>query len=99
MAMFVGILRGSRKTPPAPATNDRLTSGRPNAAVRDATTRSQASVISHPPASAGPSTAAITGLVRTLRANPANPPRAVERPPPDPAAMALRSAPALNTGH
>ena len=79
MAMLSGILRPSRNRPPAAATSDRFTSGMPNVAVVDATTRSQASTISVPPARAGPSTAAITGLVRSRWTKPANPPRFVDR--------------------
>ena len=63
MATLRGSFRGSRNRPPAPATRPRFTSGTPNVALSDATTRSQASTSSVPPASAGPSTAAITGLV------------------------------------
>ena len=44
------------------ATRDRLTSGRPKEALGDATTRSHARTNSQPPATAGPSTAAITAL-------------------------------------
>src|SRR5487761_1569456 len=52
----------SLSRPPAPAARPRVTSGRPNCASSLATTRSQASTSSNPPASAYPSTAAITGL-------------------------------------
>ena len=52
MATWYGIRRGSRSSPPAAATRPRLTSGRPNFAVSAATTRSQDSAISQPPASA-----------------------------------------------
>ena len=51
-----------------------------------------------PPASAGPSTAAITGLVRSRIVNPANPPRSVWIDAPPPAATTFRSAPAQKTG-
>ena len=67
----------------------------PNLAPCDATTRSHASAISQPPASAAPSTAAISGLVRGYRTMPANPPLAVSIG--CPALIALRSAPAQNT--
>ncbi len=93
MAMLRGILRGRRKRPPAPATRLRFTSGMPKVAVREATTRSHDSTISVPPASAGPSTAAMMGLVRSRVVMPPKPPRAVES-----AAgltlISLRSAPA-----
>ncbi len=62
--MFRGSFRGKRKSAPAAAIRFRFTSGTPKTAVRDATTRSQASTISVPPASAGPSTAAMMGFVR-----------------------------------
>ena len=64
----------------------------------EATTRSHASTISVPPARAGPSTAAISGLVALALAMPPKPPRAVARPPALPALISLRSAPAQNTG-
>ena len=51
-AMAFGTARGSRNTPPAPATRLRLTSGTPKMALSDTTDRSQASRISNPPASA-----------------------------------------------
>ena len=60
--------------------------------------RSQDRAISHPPANAGPFTAAIRGLVRGFRVMPPKPPAEVLRELPSPAAMALRSAPAENTG-
>jgi hypothetical protein len=62
MAMPAGIRRGSLTSPPAAATRPRLTSGMPNLASSAATIRSQASATSQPPASAHPSTAAISGL-------------------------------------
>ena len=97
MAMAGGRARGRRNRPPAAATSERLTSGTPNRAAVEATTRSQASTISVPPARAGPSTAAIIGLVRARRAMPPNPPRLVMIDGAFPAAMAFRSAPAENT--
>ena len=93
MAMLRGILRGRRNRPPAPATRLRFTSGMPKTAVSEATTRSQASTISVPPASAGPSTAAITGLVRSRCTNPAKPPFWVIMPAGS-TLICLRSAPA-----
>jgi hypothetical protein len=65
----------------------------PNTAVSLATTMSQARTISVPPARAGPSTAAITGLVRSRCTKPAKPPRAVDMPPGS-TLICLRSAPA-----
>ena len=97
MATFRGRALGRRKRPPAFATSDRFTSGRPNLATLLATTRSQESTISVPPATAGPSTAAIRGLVRVRRTRPAKPPRSVESLA-EPEAIALRSAPAQNDG-
>jgi hypothetical protein len=67
-------------------------------AVVDATTRSHDSTISVPPASAGPSTAAMIGFTRSRVTMPPKPPLAVLRPPAFPALISLRSAPAQNTG-
>ena len=92
------MARGRRNRPPAPATRLRLTSASPNDERVVATTRSQASTISHPPAVARPSTAAMTGL-RALavgEAGEAAPLGAERRPVAE--LMALRSAPALKTG-
>ena len=65
MATARPIARGRRNRPPAPATRLRFTSASPNDDRVEATTRSQASTISQPPAIARPSTAAITGFVRS----------------------------------
>src|SRR3954470_9101224 len=54
-------LRTRSSAPPA-ATSERLTSGIPSFAPREATIRSQASAISKPPATAKPSIAAMIGL-------------------------------------
>ncbi|WP_244632384.1 hypothetical protein [Microbacterium sp. Se63.02b] len=62
MAILSGICLGSRKAPPAPAKMPRLTSGRPKVAPSAATARSLARVISVPPPSAKPLTAAIVGF-------------------------------------
>ena len=70
----------------------------PKVAVVEATTRSQDKTISVPPASAGPSTAAMMGLVRSRSTMPAKPPRAVANPAALPALISLRSAPAQNAG-
>ena len=55
-AISIAIARcvrcGRIVTPPAAATRPRFTSGVPNFAVSAATTRSQASIVSKPPASA-----------------------------------------------
>ena len=59
---------GTDRRPPPPG--DRFTSGTPNRAVVEATMRSQARMISVPPARAGPSTAAMMGLVRSRRVIP-----------------------------
>src|SRR5215469_423946 len=84
---------GSLSNPPAPATSPRLTSGRPNLASSLATTRSQASTSSNPPASAYPSTAAITGLAGGFSTIPPKPrPAAIGA---SPARKPLRSIPAL----
>src|SRR6516164_1447804 len=92
IARWYGIRRGSRNSPPAPATRPRLTSGRPNTASSLATTRSQDRTISNPPARAYPSTAAMTGLAGGRWVMPPKP-----RPPAaefSPAAKPLRSIPA-----
>ena len=93
IATLRGSARGRRNRPPADAMRERLTSGIPNVAAVDATTRSHANTISVPPAKAGPSTAAMTGLTRSRRVKPAKPPRSVENVRPSPRSMALRSAP------
>ena len=73
--MLRGSMRGRRNSPPAAATSERFTSGMPNDAAVDATTMSHARTISVPPASAGPSTAAMSGLVRGRATSPPKPPR------------------------
>ncbi len=73
MAMLRGMRCGNRSSPPAAATRPRLTSGIPNLASSAATTRSQASTASNPPASAYPSTAAISGFFGGRWAKPPNP--------------------------
>ena len=62
IARWYGIRRGRRSSAPAAATSPRLTSGMPKRASRAATMRSHDSATSKPPASAQPSTAAISGL-------------------------------------
>ena len=76
-ATLSGSARGVRKRPPQVGTRPRFTSGSPNDASRAATTRSHASTISNPPPSAGPSTAAMSGLARSRRITPYSPPRSV----------------------
>ena len=93
--MAGGILFGSRMSPPAAAMRPRLTSGMPNLASSTATTRSQESMISHPPASADPLTAAMIGLEKSRWAMPPKPPLAPMMSPASPAVKALRSMPAL----
>src|SRR5215469_1497237 len=84
---------GSLSSPPAPATRPRLTSGNPNLASSLATTRSQASTSSKPPARAYPSTAAITGFAGGRSTIPPKPrPAAIGA---SPARKPLRSMPAL----
>ena len=93
MATVRGMRAGRRIRPPAAAASPRLTSGIPNVASSEATTRSQDSTSSHPPASAGPSTAAISGFDGGRWVMPANP-----RSPTcgrSPRRKALRSMPAL----
>src|SRR3954451_19763129 len=84
--------RGSRSRAPPAATSERLTSGTPSFASRAATMRSQASALSSPPATAKPSTAAISGLRDarwTMPAKPRSPPHGRS-----PVTNALRSIPA-----
>ena len=64
----------------------------------DATRRSQVSAISVPPARAGPSMAAISGFVLERRTIPPKPPLVVDNSRKRPSEIALRSAPAENTG-
>ena len=88
---------GNRNKPPAAATSDRLTSGSPKTVSVEAIMRSQDSEISHPPATAVPVIAAISGFVLSRRVIPPKPPFLVARAAPLPAAISLRSAPAQNT--
>ena len=90
-ATLRGSARGPRNKPPHVGISPRFTSGRPNVAVRDATTRSQASTISNPPPTAKPSTAAISGFARLRRMMPYSPPRALV------VIVPVRSVPAENT--
>src|SRR5215469_3194905 len=85
---------GSRSRPPAPATRLRRTSGRPNFAASLATTRSQARTSSNPPASAYPSTAAMTGLAGGRCTIPPNPRSSNAGESPD--RKPFRSIPELN---
>jgi hypothetical protein len=71
-----------------------LTSGSPNFALSAATTMSQDSAISQPPASAYPSTAAISGLAGGASVRPANPRPGMDGRPP--VRNAFRSIPAQN---
>src|SRR3954449_3883591 len=64
---------GRRSKAPPAATNERLTSGMPSLAPLLATIRSQARAISKPPATAKPSTAAISGLREARWTMPAKP--------------------------
>src|SRR5262245_44825466 len=81
----------ARNRAPEEATTPRMLSGSAKRAVREATTRSQASAISKPPPNAGPSTAAMSGLARRRLITPYSPPRSV-RPLPS-----FKSVPAENT--
>src|SRR5204863_412751 len=65
--------RGRRSSAPPAATSERLASGMPILAPLAATIRSQARAISIPPATAKPSTAAISGLRDARWALPAKP--------------------------
>ena len=92
------MMRGKRNSPPAPAMRLRFTSANPNAERVLATTMSAVSTISHPPAVAKPSTATITGFLRSRYTKPAKPPRLVLRSAALPELIAFKSAPAQNTG-
>ena len=70
----MGRRLGMRIRPPAPAIRPRLASGMPKVACSAATTRSHESMISKPPASADPFTAAMTGLGKSRWVSPPNPP-------------------------
>ena len=96
-AMARPMARGRRNKPPAAATRERFTSGRPNTVSCAATMRSQARAISQPPATAVPGMAAISGFSRSRLTIPAKPPRFVDRLAPFPAAISFRSAPAQKT--
>ena len=91
-ARLTGSSRAARKSAPEVATSPRATSGSPKGADVAATTRSQARTISRPPPSAGPSTAATSGVRRTRRMIPYSPPRSVTLSP-----AAVMSLPALKT--
>ena len=93
-ATALPITRGRRNRPPAPATSERFTSGRPKLVSSAQMIMSQERATSVPPASADPVIAAISGLVRSRRAMPAKPPFLVDNAPPLPAEISLRSAPA-----
>ena len=73
MTMWYGIRRGIRSSAPPAATSERLASGMPMRAPLAATMRSHDRAISRPPASAKPSTAAISGLRDARWAMPAKP--------------------------
>src|SRR5690606_35355276 len=91
-----GMAWPMRKTPPAPAIRPRCTSGRPNSALSEATTRSLARASSVPPPRAVPLTAAMTGLEMWCLTTPAKPQCAVSggvTPSGPLVPRALRSAP------
>ena len=92
----MGSRLGMRISPPAPAISPRLASGIPKVAWSAATTRSHESMISKPPASAEPFTAAMSGLGKSRWVRPPKPPLAPMMSPPSPLLKALRSMPALN---
>ena len=91
----MGRRLGMRMRPPAPAMRPRLASGMPKVAWSAATTRSHESMISKPPASADPLTAAMIGLGKSRWVSPPKPPLAPMMLPPSPLLNALRSMPAL----
>ena len=91
----MGRRLGMRMRPPAPAMRPRLASGMPKVACSAATTRSHESMISKPPASADPFTAAMSGLGNSRWVSPPKPPLAPMMSPPSPLLKALRSMPAL----
>ena len=94
IATLRGSARGSRSRPPPAANSDRLTSGMPSRAPREATIRSHASATSSPPATAKPSIAAISGLSAERWVMPAKPrPSTNGR---SPVTNAFRSIPAQN---
>ncbi len=94
--MAWGARFASLISPPPAAARPRLTSGIPKTACSAATTRSHASTISKPPASAAPLTAATSGFGNLREAIPANPPFGDKMSPISPAAKAFRSMPAQN---
>ena len=67
MAFLIGMMRGRRCTPPAPAIRPTRGSGSANTAFSAAMMMSQASAVSNPPPMATPLTAAINGLSRSKR--------------------------------
>ena len=89
-----GTRWASSSAPPAPATSPRVTSGTPKRADAPATTRSQASRSSNPPASAQPSAAPTRGLRGGVWVMPHRPRPGKEGT--SPLRNALRSIPAEN---
>ena len=81
-------------SPPAAAARPRFTSGIPNLALSAATTKSQEMASSNPPASAYPSTAAMSGLRGAFSVRPANPLPSIFGV--SPVTNALRSMPEQN---
>src|SRR5205807_5158185 len=88
--------RGSRTVPRSiNGTPNRLLNT-PSVALRAATRRSHHNASSSPPATAWPSIAATTGLLKDMRVGPIGPSPASLRRFPEPAARAFRSKPAQN---
>ena len=93
-ATAMGSRLGMRIRPPAPAIRPRLASGMPKVACSAATTRSHESMISKPPASAEPLTAAMIGLGKSRWVRPPKPPLA----PDDVAALAAAEGLEVHAG-
>jgi hypothetical protein len=93
-AWLIPISRGNRTVPPSISGTPKRRQNTPKTASRAATRMSHHTASSRPPATANPSTAAITGLPRTMRVHPSGPSPSGSTRFPFPPAAALRSAPA-----
>ncbi len=94
MARPCPIIRGSRTVPRSHSGTPKRRQNTPKTASSAATLRSHHSASSIPPATANPSTAAITGLDKVRRVGPIGPGPSSGMGRRSPSATALRSAPA-----
>ena len=95
-AWLVPRRRVNRIVPPSTRGTPHRRQKTPNTASSAATRRSHHAASSMPPATAKPSTAAMTGFDSCMRVGPIGPSPLRRTPLPEPLATALRSAPAQN---